>query len=76
MSCMCDICRYGRQILLVRNYGNIAAKRALIDELYDRLCNAEFELDVWEAIRSGKWPSARLYAEAIIKRCDALDAKQ
>lgn len=75
MTCLCKLCAYYRQVLLVRNYGNAAAKQHLIDELYENLDYAEFELEVWEAIGAGKWPSARQYAEVIIKRCDAIEAK-
>ena len=76
MNCMCDICRYARKVQLVRNYGNTAAKQTLIDELYERLAHAEMDVARWESIRNGTWYNARNYAEAIIKQCDALDAKE
>jgi hypothetical protein len=61
---------------LVRNYGNTAAKQWLIDELYENLCTTENDLDVWEAIWEGTWPSARHYAETILKRCDAYEEEK
>jgi hypothetical protein len=72
MTCLCAICRYYRQVLFVRNYGSEREKQALIDELYDRMCHAENDCDVWEAIRSGEWPSSRLIAEDIIRRTEKL----
>jgi hypothetical protein len=70
--CFCKICQFGRQVELVRNYGNTAAKQQLIDELYERLASAEDDNCHWQGIRAGTWPNARLVAEDIIRRCDAL----
>lgn len=75
MTCICKVCCYGRQVQLVRNYGNAAAKQWLIDQLYERLCSTENDLDIWEAIMLGKWPSARQYAETILRRCDAISER-
>ena len=72
MTCLCAICRYDRQVTFVRNYGSMREKQALIDELYDRMCHAEFDNDVWKAIRSGQWPSARQIAEDIIRRTERI----
>lgn len=72
MRCLCKVCSYGDQVLLVRNYGNTAAKQALIDELYANMCSIDNDNDVWQAIFEGTWPNARWYGETIIKRCNAL----
>lgn len=71
-TCLCQVCCYYRQVLLIRNYGNAAARQWLIDDLYERLCHCESDLDVWQAVWQGTWPNARHYAEVIMKRCDAL----
>ncbi len=73
-TCLCRLCLRGRQVLMVRNYGNDAAKRSLIDDLWGDLEHAQFDNDHWQAIRSGSWPGARQIAENIIRRCDALTA--
>lgn len=70
--CLCRLCLRDRQIAMVRNYGNDAAKRQLIDDLHSDLEHAEFDNDYWEAIKAGAWPGARQIAENIIRRCDAL----
>jgi hypothetical protein len=69
-TCLCRLCARNRQILMVRNYGNAAAKRLLIDDLWNDLDHAEFDNDYWQAICSGSWPGARQIAENIIRRCD------
>jgi hypothetical protein len=74
MTCLCKICLYYRQVAFVRNYGSMREKQALIDELYDRMCHAEFDNDYWDSIRSGEWPQARQIAEDIIKRVERFEA--
>ena len=71
MTCLCAICLYHRQVLFVRNYGSAKEKQGLIDELYDRMCHAEFDVDYWEAIHSGEWPNAREIALGIVRRAEA-----
>lgn len=71
-TCLCRLCLRDRQFLMVRNYGNAAAKRQLMDDLYGELEHAEFGNAYWQAIRSGSWPGARQIAENILRRCDAL----
>lgn len=68
MTCLCAFCRFDRQFLLVRNYGSMREKQAMMDELYERMYNAECDNERWEAIRSGQWPNARQIAEDIMRR--------
>jgi hypothetical protein len=66
--CQCRLCEDHRRILAVLVRNEPAELRAEIRDLEERLANAEFELEVDEAILDGSWPSAREYAEKIFRK--------
>ncbi len=58
MSCMCNDCLKARQITMIQNYGNDAAKKQLIDELLEEIQSLYFDIDYLSAIIDGSWPQA------------------
>ena len=71
--CECEFCTYHKHVEHVRETGTIEELRALVDELYERYTMTDFDLDVWEAIGEGKWPSARRTAIGILENADAYE---
>ena len=73
--CECEFCTYGKHVRHVKETGTIEELRALVDELYELYTMTDFDLDVWEAIGAGTWPSARQQALGILEKADAYEEK-
>ena len=71
--CECESCKYHRHVEEVKKTGTVEELRALIDELYERYVMTDFDLDVWEAIGKGTWPSARQTALNILEKVNAYE---
>ena len=69
-DCNCELCQTTRRIRGLCTHGEIGELRSLAMDLWDRCRNAESELEVYRAIESGEWPSARAQAEAILRRVE------
>jgi translation elongation factor EF-G len=68
MNCNCPSCQDDRKWDDIVERGDVEELKQLVQELRERLCNAESELDIDEAILAGEWPSSKQYAEAILAR--------
>lgn len=69
-DCNCELCQTTRRIRGLCTHGEIGELRSLAMDLWDRCRDAESELEVYRAIESGEWPSARAHAEAILSRVE------
>ncbi len=56
--CQCDYCKWSRYVIRERNSGSRRRLLKLIDTLRDRLLDAEGDVDYYEAILDGSYPSA------------------
>ena len=68
MTCNCNLCQLSRRIDETKAGGSREDLVKLVDELAERIGNAEFELDVDEAILAGEWPSSEDYALRILEK--------
>lgn len=62
--CRCDLCNMGRRIRKAIKNRDHDEMAAIIDELDELWCNAEFDRDYYKAIIDGSWPQAE---EILIK---------
>lgn len=67
-DCQCEVCVYHRQVVAIRDGGDVEAMKALIDDLYERMYMAEFDIEYYESIMDGSWPQAGEIALGIIER--------
>lgn len=66
--CDCDVCVYGR--LVEENLAGLPIlQKEFFEEMYDRLCSAENDLDVCNAILDGSWPSAKSILTFALGKC-------
>ena len=75
-ECKCEVCEYRRHVEHIKHYGSLYDLRNLIDDLYERYMMTDFDLDVWEAIGQGVWPSSRKAAVSILENADAFNEKE
>ncbi len=69
-ECECRSCREARAWQAIKDTRDPDKLVALIEELQGRLCHAEVDVNYWNAVSDGSWPSAREIAEGIIKRVE------
>ncbi len=60
----------GRRINAIKKRTRSPEVWALIDELDELLAYGEDDLNWHQANRDGSWPTARGYAEEILRKCD------
>ena len=74
-TCRCEVCRYGRKIRVLFARQTTRRDQAMLQNLYDRLCDAEQDRDVLKAKLRGLWPGWES-VEAVTKYRENLKSRK
>lgn len=66
--CDCKVCKYGR--LVEDNLADLPSpQKEFFEDMYERLCSTENDLDVCNAILDGSWPNADSILRHALTKC-------
>lgn len=74
--CTCELCRLSRRARRTSMSGSRPQMRKLIEELFNRAMNAEFDLDYNESVLDGSWPQSVEILERSLEKAKAIQASR